>query len=611
MKKLTTLFALICFYNTASSQCPVVTCPSSCTITCNSPATVTATSNYSANITSIWLAPGNVPVVSAGTATSVININAAADYSLSPQSTYTVQFTDNVSGCVSQGTINVVSDIGKPLLSLTSPSSFSEACTNSPVTISLTTQTSPAGGAVLFAVGAVGSIPSYSTHSIYNTTTCGDYFVMAQSMMPNVCISSYTVHIACAPLTGTLAVTPNSTICAGSGIVLTASGANSYTWSNGATTSSIQVTSAPSGTNINTTTNYGVVGSYISGGCTAANVQVTVDQSCRKVWPGDANSDGVVDNADIFEIGLAFSGTGTPRAGASNAYTGQYAQVWAGTVSNGENKCHADCNGDGLVNYSDTIAIYNNYALTHAFKTAATTANGDVTIVTPANVYIDGSQWNRADIMLGDANNNISQLYGLSFNIDFDKSLLENDSAYIIYTPSFLNAGNQNVQFRKTFLQPGRIATASVRIDGANVSGNGKIGELCFKAKPYSVGMPFNVSVYNVNKINSGGTASALNGGASALTIYHNYADPVGLTEVNGLVNSTSLFPNPAKGYITLQNSTAKSTDYNIIDITGREVSKGSFTTSKTFDLVTFKSGVYFVKFGSGNSSCYKKLIVE
>src|SRR5262249_21159822 len=147
---------------------------------------------------------------------------------------------------------------------------------------------------------------------------------------------------------------------------------------------------------------------------------------------------------------------------------------------------HSDCNGDGVINASDTLPIYLNYLLTHSFKSSATAASGDINLVTAQ--VLEGV-WNKADVVLGSSGSPVNQVYGIAFDIDFDNSLIEVNSSYLVYTSSFLNASGQNIQFKKSDQANGKVYAASVRTNGNAVNGDGKIGEFWFKVKS---GIPAN-----------------------------------------------------------------------------------------------------------------------
>jgi hypothetical protein len=334
---------------------------------------------------------------------------------------------------------------------------------------------------------------------------------------------------------------------------------------------------------------------------------VVVDTLCSQVWPGDCNSDGIVGSLDVFEIGFAFNNTGTSRSPGGNTYVSQYANNWSGTVSSGKNKCHADCNGDGTVNLNDTIAIYNNFSMTHSFRPGRPATNPDISISPSQGVFIP-ADWNKVDLLRGDASNQMSQLYGVAFDLNFDQSLIETGSAYLVYTSSFLNANNQNVKFRKVNFTNGKLYAATVRVDGANVSGNGKFAEFHFKMK---AGLPqntvLNLSVSNANKVSNTRQLAAITGATSALQLD---ANPVGIKSHS---NTPELFvyPNPAENEITLQTSGKESVSFILFDVCGRKIMAGTFAEKTTLDLADFESGAYFLKMQTSGKVSFKKLILE
>ncbi len=78
------------------------------------------------------------------------------------------------------------------------------------------------------------------------------------------------------------------------------------------------------------------------------------------VYPGDANSDGIVDERDILPIGQYYGKTGAVRIGRSIAWNKQFiSQQWIPLPA-----CHADCDGNGVVDSNDVIAIIQNWKAT-------------------------------------------------------------------------------------------------------------------------------------------------------------------------------------------------------------------------------------------------------
>jgi hypothetical protein len=458
-----------------------------------------------------------------------------------------------------------------------------------------TTNTLIASGAISY-VWSTGS----SLSSILVTPTTSSCYTV-NGVAANGCSGIATVCINALPNPTINAVT-STMVCLGSGATLTASGGSSYLWNTLATTASIAVIPT-------VTTIYTVTGTHTLNTCTSMDtVAVFINSLCAIVWPGDANRDGVVNTSDVFELGFAASSTGPARSPASITWNGQYASAWTGMISTGWNKCHADCNGDGTVNGNDTSAINANFSLTHSFKGSAA-ANNDISLVPQYAVAYAGI-WNKADVMLGDAANSISQLYGVSFELNYDKTMIQTDSIKIVYTSSFLNASNQNINFGKTLFNSGKFAAATVRTNQNNVSGNGKIAELWYKVKS---GLPLNstiaLSASSAVKINNAAVSETL--GVAAPVSLNISTNLVGLSKNVLLDKLIRFYPNPATNNLTLQNDLSVKTVYRIYDITGRIIASGEFTSFKVVDISSLESGNYILEFESEGSKMWKKLLIE
>ena len=83
------------------------------------------------------------------------------------------------------------------------------------------------------------------------------------------------------------------------------------------------------------------------------------------MWPGDANSNLLVDNYDIIPLAFYNGQNGIARASVSNVFAPQQALKWGALQFNGADKVFVDCNGSGTINNGDTLAVRLNYNQTH------------------------------------------------------------------------------------------------------------------------------------------------------------------------------------------------------------------------------------------------------
>lgn len=412
------------------------------------------------------------------------------------------------------------------------------------------------------------------------------------------CSNTTTISVTVKP-TPTITIT-NTTICKGSSFSINTFGANTFTWSNGATTSSI--TETPT-----ITTEYSVVAKSSSNCTNTKTFTVTVDNTCQDVWPGDANSDGISDNLDILELGLHFTQTGTPRAAISNSWQSYFANNWAGTITNGKNLNHSDCNGDGTINNADTLAIYNNYNLNHAFKTVQTTTVNPQLSIVPDQTMVAKGTWGSASIYLGDATTSVNNINGVAFTVNFDNTLIEPNSIYIDYQSSFIDVANQNLDFRKLDFVTGKIFTATTHTVNSNVSGYGKIATLHYQIlSSLTTDQVLNVSLAQAYQSDALGTITPLTTGAGTLMAI---GASVGLTE-NLNTNLISINPNPTNGLLTV-TSKMELQKIEVVTITGQivmsEIPNGN---NHLLHLDNFANGIYFVNLFQNNHIIKREKVI-
>ncbi|MES2763377.1 MAG: FG-GAP-like repeat-containing protein [Bacteroidota bacterium] len=458
--------------------------------------------------------------------------------------------------------------------------------TTSSVTVNLPAVLSVTGGTICsgqsFTITPGGALfYTYSSGPIVSPTVTSTYTVNGDNL--NGCADDTATVIVSVNPSPTLTSSLSNSTCINSSIDIAAYGASSYLWSNGAITPSINVTPTVS-------TVYSVTGTDPNNCSNTLTINITVDPTCTDVWPGDANSDGVADIIDILEIGLNYLQTGPARAAINNAWQSCFANNWSGTITNGKNLNHADCNGDGTIDINDTLALFNNYGLTHGFKPMQTyTVNPQLTIVPDQAAVLKGT-WGTASIYLGNATNQINNINGLAFTIDFDHTLIETSNIYIEYQNSFLDAG-QNLRFRKLDFANGKIYTATTHTVSNNVSGNGKIATLHYQIKPsLTSAQVLNLGILQANQSDAFGIISTLTSGTGSLTT----TIDVGLQQLLNN-NVISISPNPTNGAIVI-NSKTELQKIEVVSITGQVLLIETPTnTSHTLHLENFTNGIYFV----------------
>src|ERR1019366_5985604 len=161
--------------------------------------------------------------------------------------------------------------------------------------------------------------------------------------------------------------------------------------------------------------------------CDTAMVIINVFIDSVYVWPGDANYDGVVDQNDMLAIGVGFGATGAVRNNASLNWAPQYCVNWIDTLPGAVNMKHADCDGNGTVTYADTLAVVQNFSLTHPREGGMDEARSNVPelqlLFDQHTAYVGNVV--HASLILGSSAFPLTNAYGLAFNLNFNSLLVD------------------------------------------------------------------------------------------------------------------------------------------------------------------------------------------
>jgi len=250
--------------NYTVSATPTVGCPSSMAITVS----VTPGPTVSVSGSTLICGSGTNILTASGANTYSWNTGAVtATISASPSVTtnYTVIGTSTLSGCANTQTT-----------SITVSPNVTVAVTGSIVICNGQTTNLTASGANSYswsngaATATVALSPTATTaYTVIGTNTAGCTGANMQ-----------TVTVNPAP---TVSVTGAATICTGQSATLNASGANTYSWSNGGITSSIVISPT-------VTTTYTAVGTNSVNGCTGMNTAIVTVDPCTGLKINTANN---------------------------------------------------------------------------------------------------------------------------------------------------------------------------------------------------------------------------------------------------------------------------------------------------------------------------------
>lgn len=304
------------------------------------------------------------------------------------------------------------------------------------------------------------------------------------------------------------------------------------------------------------------------------------------VWPGDTDSSGVVNNEDLFNVGFAHGLTGPSRINPTTDFLPQYASPWAENGLDDVNFRHADTDGNGVVNDQDILAINLNYNLTHNLQEQ----QGDTRESFEVDFELDqitADDWVHVDILLANGAA-IADFYGAAFIIEYDASLVKENTAHIDFNDSWVGSFFDDfVALQKDFYDEGQLDVGIVRTNQQGIDGSGKIGSFRFQLKQ---GIPF--SNFTLTAREGSGVRSDRSG-------YEIENAEVVITGTQELLPADliGVYPNPVTTELFVEipsRLTVKS--IVLYGVNGQQVSAYEATAADPLDVSQLAAGIYSLR---------------
>jgi hypothetical protein len=409
------------------------------------------------------------------------------------------------------------------------------------------------------------------------------------------------------------------TICTGSSLTVSAPGTGTWSPNVAPGPTSIQSPSSPS----TLISGFQVPGIYaFIWSSTPADTVYVLVQNCASpdtVWPGDADDNRLVDNNDLLTIGLGYDSTGPVRTIQGNVWQADAAADWAHSFTiyaPAVNFNHADCNGDGIIDANDTVAILANFGDIHsktnnlprqarngvsAFElrfSQDTTLNND-TLTT--------------DIYLGNAAMPCSNVYGVAFTFNYDPLVIDTGAMSFAFVSSWLGNNTNSININRNFTT-GQVKAAITGTNHIPRGGSGLVavftavittGNINGKTMSYYPNLNY---ISDITAIDQYGNPVALDGAVDSDYVGF-FVD--GITDVSR-ATAVTIYPNPAATLARISASAAI-TSVSITDMIGDHVMTlpVSSQKSETIDISQLAPGVYIVHVAAGSSTTTAKLIVS
>lgn len=516
---------------------------------------------------------------------------------------YYVTATDN-NGC----TITLADSIRQP----------------SPITLTVSSVTNATchgrsdGSACVVASGGSGNYiytwaPAMITTACMNGAAAGTYSVSATDM--NGCSTTAAATILQpSPLVVTDSVVNESYPGATDGaIYLSVTGGTApymYTW-----TPPITITTTALSLAVGTYT----VSVIDANGCGATDTAL-VAPCTTCIWPGDADDNLLVDNNDLLPIGLGYNSTGPARVVTSIVWQGNAATDWTqafGSYTPAVNYKYADCNGDGVINATDTTAIVQNFGLTHnktILRKPWRTGDPVIYPLLSKDTVTNGDTLT-VDIHLGDVSLTANNVYGLAYTINYDPAVLDTTKTTFMYGNSWLGSATDMISISRDIPAQGLIKTAVTRIDHTTRSGSGIIAHMRaivttdnIDGKDLSY-YPVQIIISDVRAIDQQGNILQVNEGADSTEVAYT---PLGLHDIAAAAD-ISVYPNPANGLLHISTAITTARGAEVVTVLGETAASYTWSDMRrdhSVDVSGLSSGVYYIRIQTAAGAAVRKITI-
>jgi len=266
---------------------------------------------------------------------------------------------------------------------------------------------------------------------------------------------------------------------------------------------------------------------------------------------------------------------------------------------------HADTDGNGTVNFADTIAISQNYGQTHG-KTENALGGYPMLWVEATPDTVGLSQAVNVTVHLADAAMPVDSLHGIAFTLTFEAALVTESGFSIDFSQNVLGTvGTDVLTLQQPFFANGEVDVAISRTTLQNFSGHGPL----MTARIVTTD---NLSGYNALHIGLSGITAITATEAEVLlatspdTVIID-PDHVGVSDLLG--PEFSIYPNPSTGIFQLEGLQGN-VMVEVMDATGRTVSVQSNNGNNRMmmDLSAVPSGIYLLRASNAAGVAVKRI---
>jgi hypothetical protein len=347
-----------------------------------------------------------------------------------------------------------------------------------------------------------------------------------------------------------------------------------------------------------------------SGFCDTNVVYVTV-ASC--VWAGDTDTNQVVNHFDILPVGLGFGQMDHIRPNADLNFDCEPGLFWANqTPQSNINYKHSDTDGDGTIDYDDTLAIVQNWGQFYVRNhTGGVRPGGTVPLYTELWTAIP-SQTIQVPIILGDSVHPADSVYGLAFTINYDSTKVKAGSVSVLFNSSWLGTINQDmIAVSRDNPTIGQIDVGLTRTNQMTRSGMGQIGVIQMTIKDDIIQksrlVRLNTHIDGARVIDN----NEIEIGTTPVYTYVLITTPTGIDAVSDAAH-LDIFPNPAQSLVQIQSSEAMQS-IEVINAAGQVVLNQPLNEvlGTQVDVSKLTVGVYVLRVQTTNGLQNRRIVVQ
>jgi hypothetical protein len=315
------------------------------------------------------------------------------------------------------------------------------------------------------------------------------------------------------------------------------------------------------------------------------------------MYPGDTNTDSLVNYLDILPIGLAFGDTGPARSGGSTGFNAQSTAVWELSLPNsGRNLLHIDADGNGQIGMGDAAVVANNYGASINPLVATPPTGVDRSSVPQLYVKADtvqGGQTSVIEVYLEEGDNDL-EVYGLGFTVAYNAEQIVPGSFDVDFSESFFAGdGATLITLDREVTAASQWHIALTRRNKNNLAGRGLVARISFQPVAVAPGaiVDLPLTIDGIQLLNADEFSTSVAGQTTVLGVEGTTAvrEPQWAQEL-------TLYPNPVSGGTLLQIAAPAGAiqRMQLFDARGRLVLQQAYTPA--LDLSKLPRGSYLLR---------------